>query len=424
MGLLSSTRTWIGKTLKLTDAGFWSAYYGGDSVTGKSVTAQTALQLSAVWSCVRLLSETVGTLPIGIFEHDARGGKNAARDHSLYRILHDQPHANLTAVEFWELVVAHIALWGNHYSRISRNGAGTIVALEPLNPEHMNDPEPDEDGNLQFIYNGPHGREELTEKDVFHVKGFGVNGRVGMSVIGFARNSFSISIATEEAAGKTFANGMQTAGFVQADKVLTKEQREKFNTALNEFTGSSNAGKTMLLEGGFTYQPLSLKPEDAQMLLSRGFNIEEVCRWFRVFPWMIGHSEKSTSWGTGLEQGNIAFLTYALRPYLSRIEQAIKRQLLTPVERKRYFAEFNLEGLLRADSAGRAALYSSYAQNGINTRNEIRARENLPPVEGGDVLTVQSNLINLESLGQQTGDQAAKAALKAWLLDEEPPRET
>lgn len=424
MGLLSATRAWIGKTIRLTDGDFWASYYGGESVTGKSVTAQTALQLSAVWSCVRLLSETVATLPLGIYERDADGGKKPQRDHPLYVLLHDQPHANLTSVEWLEVVIAHIALWGNHYSRVDRNSVGTIVALEPLNPEYMNDPEPDDDGNLIFVYNGEDGREELTERDVFHVKGFGVSGRVGLSVIGFARNSMGIAMATDEAAGKTFANGMQTAGFVQADKVLNDEQRKKFNTALKEFTGSSNAGKTMLLEGGFTYQPLSLKPEDAQMLLSRGFNIEEICRWFRVPPWMIGHTEKSTSWGTGLEQQNIAFLTYALRPYLTRIEQAVKRQLLSRSERRTLFAEFNLEGLLRADSAGRAALYSSYAQNGINTRNEIRARENLPPVEGGDVLTVQSNLIDLAQLGQNTDDQQAKQALKAWLLDEETPRES
>ncbi|WIX34139.1 phage portal protein [Salinicola sp. JS01] len=424
MGLLSATRNWIGKTIRLTDGAFWASYYGGESVTGKSVTAQTALQLSAVWSCVRLLSETVATLPLGVYERDNAGGKKARRDHPLYALLHDQPHANLTSVEWLEVVIAHIALWGNHYSRIDRNGAGIIVALEPLNPEHMNDPEPDDEGNLLFVYNGENGGETLTERDVFHVKGFGVNGRVGLSVIGFARNSMGIAMATDEAAGKTFANGMQTAGFVQADKVLNKEQRDKFNAALNEFTGSQNAGKTMLLEGGFTYQPLSLNPEDAQMLLSRGFNIEEICRWFRVPPWMIGHTEKTTSWGTGLEQQNIAFLTYALRPYLTRIEQAVKRQLMTRTERRTLFAEFNLEGLLRADSAGRAALYASFAQNGINTRNEIRARENLPPVEGGDVLTVQSNLISLAMLGQSTDDQKAKQALKAWLLDEEAPRET
>lgn len=424
MGLLTATRQWIGKTLRLTNGGFWQSYYGGDSIAGKSVTAQTMLQLSAVWSCVRLLSETVSTLPLGLYERDQRGGKRPVSNHSLYALLHDQPHANLTAVEYWELVVCHVAMWGNHYSRISRNGAGSIVSLEPLWPEFMNDPDYDDDGNLVFVYNGADGREELTEDEVFHVKGFGVNGRVGLSVIGVARNSISVAIATEETAGKMFANGMQSSGFVQADKVLTKDQRDTFRASLKEFTGSNNAGKTLLLEGGFTYQPLTMKPEDAQMLQTRAFNIEEICRWFRVPPWMIGHTEKSTTWGTGLEQQNIAFLTYSLRPYLSRIEQAVKRQLLTPGERTRYFAEFNLEGLLRADSAGRAALYSQMAQNGINTRNEIRGRENLPPLPGGDALTVQSNMIDLSALGQNTDDQQAKAALRAWLKEEEPPRET
>ncbi|WP_445621333.1 phage portal protein [Kushneria sp. Sum13] len=424
MGLLTATRQWIGKTLRLTDGGFWRSYYGGDSIAGKSVTAQTMLQLSAVWSCARLLSETVATLPLGLYERDQRGGKSAVSNHSLYALLHDQPHADLTAVEYWELVVCHVALWGNHYSRITRNGVGTVVSLEPLWPEHMNDPEHDEDGNLLFVYNGPDGREELGESEVFHVKGFGVNGRVGLSVIGVARNSISVALATEETAGKMFANGMQSSGFVQADKTLTSEQRKVFRENLQEFTGSNNAGKTLLLEGGFKYEPLTMKPEDAQMLQTRAFNIEEICRWFRVPPWMIGHTEKTTSWGAGMEQQNLLFLTYVLRPYLTRIEQAVKRQLLTPAERKRYFAEFNLEGLLRADSTGRAALYSQMSQNGIYTRNEIRARENMPPAPGGDALTVQSNMIDLSALGQNTDDQQAKAALRAWLGDKEPPRET
>lgn len=401
MGTLSNVYKWIGKTLKLTDGDFWQAYYSGDTSTGKIVNAQTALQLSAVWSCVRLLSETVATLPLGLYERDDAGNKKPARNHRLHGILHDQPHANLTAVEFWEMVIAHVALWGNHFSVISRVGLA-VSSLEPLHPEQISEVFTDENGRLKYKVERAGQVQTYDENEIFHVRGFGVAGLVGTSVIGMARQSFGLAIATEESAGKVFANGMQPSGFVEAPMVLKKEQRDAFRESLNDFTGSSNAGKTLLLEAGMQYKPLSMNPEDAQMLQTRAFNIEEVCRWFRVPPWMIGHTEKSTSWGTGLEQQMIAFLTFALRPYLARIEQAIRKSLLTPVERQRYFAEFNLEGLLRADSAGRAALYSQMAQNGIYTRNEIRSRENLPPIDGGDVLTVQSNLIAIDQLGKVT----------------------
>lgn len=164
------------------------------------------------------------------------------------------------------------------------------------------------------------------------------------------------------------------------------------------------------------YQPLSMNPDDAQMLQTRAFHVEEICRWFRVPPFMVGHSEKSTSWGTGLEQQMLGFLTFALRPYLSRIEQGIKKSLLPPAERAKYHAEFSLEGLMRADSAGRAALYASAAQNGWMTRNEIRELENWPPVDGGDELTVQSNLVPISLLGKITSTAtAAKSAVLTWL---------
>jgi HK97 family phage portal protein len=399
MGVLASAYSWVGRKFGLTTDDYFRWYAGSNGA--RAVNAQTAMQLSAVWSCVRLLSETVATLPLSLYERDEKGGKQVARGNPLYTLLHDQPHANLSAVEYWETVVAHVALWGNHYSRIVRV-RGRVVSLEPLNPDRMAEPRVNEAGELIYCYLGSRGEEILTEAEVFHVKGFGVTGTSGLSVVGMARQSMSLAMATEEAASKVFQNGMQPSGFIEAPMVLKTEQRKQFRESLEEFTGSANTGKTLLLEAGMKYSPLSMNPEDAQMLETRAFNIEEICRWFRVPPWMIGHTENSTSWGTGLEQQMIAFLTFALRPYLTRIEQAVKRSLLSPAERLSLFAEFNLEGLLRADSQGRAALYSQMAQNGVYTRNEIRARENLPPIEGGDVLTVQSNLVSLDQLGVPT----------------------
>lgn len=409
MGLLS----WIGKRIRLTDSGFWSAYFGTSNYAGKSVTAETAMQLSAVWSCVRLLSETIATLPVAVYRQDTSGRKTPARDHPLYSLLHDQPNADFTAAEYWEGTVACLCLWGNAYSERT-SSAGLTRSLTLLRPDWM-EVFRTPDGALRYRYHDPEDYRELGEDEIFHVRGFGVGLDVGLSPIAYARHSLGSAMAADEAAAKMFANGVQTSGFLSSDTTLTKEQREQFRENLKKFMGSENAGKLMVLEAGLKYQPLTLSPEDAQMLQTRAFNVEEICRWFRVPPFMIGHTEKSTSWGTGLEQQNIAFLTYALRPYLTRIEQAIKRQLIPRALRGQIFAEFNLEGLLRADSQGRAQLYSQMAQNGIMTRNEIRAKENLEPKDGGDDLTVQSNLVPLPQLGDARGAEAARESLRAWL---------
>lgn len=406
MGLLDR---WRGKRIKLTDGGFWTMFLGVDSYAGKPVTPDRALQLATVWSCVRLLSETIATLPLGVFEKNDEGHKQAAIGHPLYKLLHDQPNADFTAVEFWEGVVACLCLWGNAYAEKSTS-AGEIRALTLLRPECMT-VDRDENGALRYTYTGDGERRVYREGSIFHVRGFGAGLDTGLSPIAFARQTLGTAMAADEAAAKMFANGVRPTGVLTIDQVLKAEQREQLKKAIVEpMAGSANAGGIFTLEAGMKFQPITMNPEDAQMLETRAFHVEEICRWFRVPPFMIGHSEKSTSWGTGLEQQMIAFLTFALRPYLARIEQAVKRQLLSPVERLRFFAEFNLEGLLRADSQGRAALYNTFAQNGINTRNEIRARENLPPMPGGDVLTVQSNLVPLDQLGRFV-DERVKALM-------------
>jgi HK97 family phage portal protein len=196
------------------------------------------------------------------------------------------------------------------------------------------------------------------------------------------------------------------------DAVLKTDQREQIRTHVRSV---QDRGEFMVFEKGTGFHRLSMNPQDAELLSTRAFNVEEICRWFRVPPFMVGHSEKSTSWGTGIEQQMIGFVTFVLRPWCVRIEQSIRKNLLTPVEQNSYSAEFALEGLLRGDSGARSAFYASAGQNGWMTRNEMRRLENLPPVEGGDVLTVQSNLVPLDKLGEQPAGAAAADALKAWL---------
>ncbi|MGO1079945.1 phage portal protein [Inquilinus sp. CA228] len=375
------------------------------------MTVDSALQLATVWACIRLLAETISTLPLPVYRRNSKGQPEAAPDHPLYPLLHDQPNADMTAVNFWECVVACLCLWGDSYSEKSFVGQ-RIAALTPMRPD-LTRPFRRENGRICYAYSDPDGYRELDEDQVLHIKGFGIDGLKGLSPIGYARNSLGAAMATDEASSRVFANGLKTSGFVEVDKILKPDQRKQIEDMLTEFTGSGNAGRVMVLEAGFNYKQLTLPPEDAQMLQTRAFQVEEICRWFRVPPFMIGHTEKSTSWGTGLEQQMIGFLTFALRPYLTRIEQAVKKSLIVPAERGRVFAEFNLEGLLRADSQGRAALYNAGADHGWLKRNEIRRKENLPPEPGGEMLTVQSNMVPLDQLGRVASEQQVQAIAAA-----------
>lgn len=376
-----------------------AALASGMGGAGKAVTPDSALSLSTAWSCVRLLSETIGTLPLGVFERKGED-KVPARDLPLYELLHDSPNADQTAAEYWEGQVACLGLWGNGYSEKGYSGS-RLVSLTPLRPDLMRVAR-DRNGRRMYRYSDPKGLRELDEDRVFHLRGFGVGGDVGLSPISYARQTMGTALAADEVAAKFFGSGLQLSGFIDSGQPkLTPQQREDIAKLFERFMGSTNAAKLMVLEAGMKFLPLGMNPEDAQLLATRAFHVEEICRWFRVPPFMVGHTEKSTSWGTGLEQQMIGFLTFSLRPYLTRIEQAVKKQLIPAAERAKLFVEFNLEGLLRADSAGRAAIYTTFAQNGIADRNEIRGRENWPRREGADVLTVQSNLLPLDQLGQQ-----------------------
>lgn len=401
--LRKAIEPFLPRTFHATDPALARFTDGGrDTSSGKNVTVDTALNLSSVWACVRLISQTIATLPLVIYRQDDQGRTQVARDHPLYFLLHDQPNADMTSVEFWEAMVSCVLLMGNAYAKKDVNGLGEIVSLIPLPPERMT-VRRNQDGSLLYLFapwNNVGKPEELTEDQVFHIKGWSLNGMLGLSPISYARQTFGIAMAADEAAGKFFANGLNLSGFLSTGgEVLTDAQRERFRARLNELRGSSNAGKTMLLEGPFTYNSLSLSPDDAQLLSSREFSIEEICRWFQCPPHMIGHTAKSTSWGTGLEQQMMGFLTFTLNTWLNRIEKRISHSLIAPKERGIVWPKFNVEGLLRADSAGRAALYASAVQNGYKTRNEVRDLEDDPHMEGGDLLTVQSNMQRLDLVG-------------------------
>lgn len=356
--------------------------------TGEEVTASSALSLSAVWACTNLIAGTIATLPLVVYRQ--KGDERVAvKDHALYRLLHDSPNYDQTAVDFWEFIAASLELWGNAYARIERTN-GKVSGLHPINPAVIA-VRRRQDGAIEYRWTEDGRYYELTDRDVFHVRGFGGNPLGGMSTLHFGRQVFGVALAADRSAGTTFANGLRPSGVLKFAEWLKPDQRDLAETAMvAKFAGAQNTGKPMVLEGGVTWEALTLNPEDAQMLETRKFSVEEVCRLFGVPPHMIGHTEKSTSWGTGLEQQTLAFQKFTLRRRLKRIEQSIMKQLVTPEERSRgLIVDFNLEGLLRADSAGRASFYQTMTAIGAMTINEVRALENLPPVPGGETPRMQ-----------------------------------
>lgn len=376
---------------------------GARGDAGESVTEEGMLALSAVWACVNLIAGTIASLPLMVYRTSAEGVRTVARDHPLYRLLHDSPNFDQTALDFWEFVAASLELWGNAYA-LKELRSGVTTALTPIRPALMQ-VRRRQSGEIEYAWSDNGIRRVETERRVLHIRGFGGEPLGGMSTLHFGRHAFSLARAIDRSAGGMFANGLRPSGVLTFDQFLSEDQRQIVESKLvKKFTGAMNAGRPMVLEGGTKWEALTINPEDAQMLESRGFSVEEICRFFGVPPFMIGHTEKSTSWGTGLEQQTIAFQRFTLRRRLKRIEQALAKQLLTAEDRAEGIViEFNLEGLLRGDSAGRAAFYRSMTSIGAMTINEVRALENLPPVPGGDVPRMQSQNIPITDAGSLEG---------------------
>jgi HK97 family phage portal protein len=412
----SAVLNWLG--FGLTDVEQWQILYGRDSKSGTSVTADNAMTLAAVWACVRLVAQTIATLPVGVYRA-TETGREYVQKHPLNRVIRFKASNDMTATVFWECIAASAILRGNGFAEIERSGA-RIVGLDFLHPDRLTWRKL-QAGGYEFTYIDDFGvRRVIDERDIFHVPGFTTCGPFGMSVIKYGVEVLGSALAANQAASSTFKNGLLPTTYFKMEKLLTPAQREEFRENLKELAGSLNAGKQPLLEGGMDVGTVGINPKDAQLLETRAFTIEEVCRWFGVPPSMVGHTDKASSWASSAESLNLWFLQYGLRPWLKRIESSIWDRLLTPAEQADHYAEFNVEGLLRADTSGRTSFYSTALQNGWMSRNEVRRLENLPPVEGGDTYTAQSNLLPLDQLGGQGADSnAVRSALLNWLREPE-----
>ena len=367
--------------------------------SGKHVTVDSALQLSAVFSCVSLISETVSTLPLKIYQRKADGSRDVAVKHPLYNLLCRSPNYEMTPSRFMLMIVASICLWGNSYIEIIRSASGRIISLNPLLPQNMVVTRNKLNKMLKYTYTESGAKREITEKNMMHIRGFGIDGVMGLFKVQKARETIGAAQAAEEAAAKFFENGLQTSGLLSAQGKLTPDQRDSLRDNMKKFMGSKNAGKMMVLENGMQYHGITMNPEAAQMLETRTFEIEEICRWFRVPPFMVGHLDKQSSWASSVEGMNMQFLTNTLRPLLVNIEQEIARCLIGAAEFETYYVEFGVEGLLRADSKGRAEYYASALINGWYNRDEVRRKENEAPIPGGHIYTIQSALIPLDQVG-------------------------
>jgi HK97 family phage portal protein len=385
----------------LTDSRFVaklvSMLSGRETYTGRAIDDVSAMQISTVFACVRLLSQTMGTLPLGVYTRDDSGNAKKV-DHELADVLVDTPNEDMTSQEYVEALTTNLSLRGNGYALVDRSASGRVTRLYPMVSA---DVQPMRDKLSRVVYKVAGEKDPLPADRVWHVKGFGSNGLVGLSPIGAAAQAMGLALTMEEFSARFFGNGARMSGVVKAKEWLTEEQRPVAKALIDEmYSGASNAHKTMLLEGGMDYTQLSVTPEEAQFLLTRGFSVKEICRFFGVPPHMVADLEKSAF--TNIEQQSQDFVTTGMLPLARRFEQSGARRLLSLAERKRLFLRFNFEGLLRADSAARAALYGVFLDKGVSTRNEVRALENWPrsDAKGMDDFTVQAQMVPIEKLGQ------------------------
>lgn len=386
-------------------AGAGYRFFLGNSTSGKRVNERSSMQMTAVYSCVRILSEAVASLPLLVYEQSDSHSQRA-RDHPLYFLLHDEPNPEMTSFIFRETLMTHLLLWGNAYAQIIRNGKGEVVALYPLMPDRMK-VDRDENGQLYYEYQvstadpkvNPAGTVRLAPEDVLHVPGLGFDGLVGYSPIAMAKNSIGMAIACEEYGAKFFAHGAAPSGVLEHPGVL-KDPSKLRDSWQATFGGSANSGKVAVLEEGVKYTPISIDPQQAQFLETRKFQINEIARIFRVPPHMVGDLEKSSF--SNIEQQSLEFVKYTLDPWVSRWEQAMTKILLTEEEKKKYTIKFNVDGLLRGDYQSRMNGYAIARQNGWMSANDIRRLEEMDPIPeeaGGDLYLVNGNMLPLQQAG-------------------------
>ena len=394
-------------------------YLFGPTTSGKTVNEFTAMQTTAVYSCVRILAEAVASLPLHVYRYK-ENGKERVYNHHLYHILHNEPNTEMSSFVFRETLMSHLLIWGNAYAQIIRDGAGRVVALYPLLPNKMTVSR-DKNGEIYYIYTTTsdenpnfkdYGSVVLRKQDVLHIPGLGFDGLVGYSPIAMAKNAVGMTIATEEYGASFFANGANPGGVLEHPGVLKdpKKVRDSWNEV---YRGTAKAHKIAVLEEGMKYQQIGIPPEEAQFLETRKFQINEIARLYRIPPHMVGDLEKSSF--SNIEQQSLEFVKYTLDPWVIRWEQAMQRSLLLPKEKQEFFIRLNVDGLLRGDYQSRMNGYSVARQNGWLSANDIREMEDMNPIpdeEGGNLYLINGNMTKLKDAGLFGGQGQSESANK------------
>ncbi|WAT01514.1 phage portal protein [Rouxiella chamberiensis] len=402
-GWFARLQSWfVGGRLVTPNQGSQSGPVSASGHLGDSaVNDERVLQISTVWRCVSLISTLTACLPLDVFETDKDNNRSKVdMNNPLARLLRYSPNQYMTAQEFREAMTMQLCFYGNAYALVERNSVGDVISLLPLQSANMDVKMVGK--NLVYRYQRDAEYADFTQREIFHLKGFGFTGLVGLSPIAFACKTAGVAVAMEDQQRDFFANGAKSPQILSTgDKVLAKEQRDQLQENFKEIAGGPVKKRLWILEAGFSNAPIGVTPQDAEMMASRKFQVSELARFFGVPPHLVGDVEKSTSWGTGIEQQNLGFLQYTLQPFISRWENSIQRWLLKPADVGRLHAEHNLDGLLRGDSTARAAYMKAMGDAGLRTINEMRRTDNMPPLAGGDVATRQSQNVPLTDLGKQ-----------------------
>ena len=426
-------RNWLRGRVKPVENHQLSTSYSflfGPTSAGRPVTERSAMQMTAVYSCVRILAEAIAGLPLHVYRYKDGGGKEKALEHPLYRLLHDEPNPEMTSFVFRETLMTHLLLWGNAFAQVVRNGLGEVIGLYPLQPNRMSVGRDLDSKALYYEYQtswdepaGQYQTIRLTPSDVLHVPGLGFDGLVGYSPIAMAKNAIGLAQATEDYGASFFANGAAPGGVLEHPGTIKDPSRVRESWQAT-FGGARNGNKVAVLEEGMKYTPISVSPEQAQFLETRKFQLNEIARIFRIPPHMIGDLEKSSF--SNIEQQSLEFVKYTLDPWVIRWEQAITKTLLNPREKQQLFVKFNVEGLLRGDYQSRMEGYAVARQNGWMSANDIRELENLDRIEaadGGDLYLVNGNMLPLPMAGAYADSRQAKEGSPGDEVPEEEPRE-
>lgn len=384
----------------------WFAGGRAETNAGPVVTVSSAMQMVAVYSCIDILARTVGSMPLYLYRRLPDGGKELARKHPLFALMRRRPNPEMTAMRYRSTLQGHLASWGNAYSYIDWAGNGYPRAIWPIRPDRVDVQRVN--GNLVYRYypgsdDMRHGTGVIIPRDnMLHIPGFGFDGVIGYSPLSLAREAVGLGLATEEFGARFFGSGTHPGIIVEHPDKLGPQAHANLKKSLAEaYSGLGNAHRLMLLEEGMKATKIAINPQDSQFLETRKFQINEICRLFHVPPHMLADVEKSTSWGSGIEEQNIGFITHTMRPWFVLWEEELSAKLLLESEQDEYFFEFDMMALLRGDSVKRWTAYIMGKRNGILNADEIRGWENLNPIPDGKgkEYIIEKNMMGLSDLG-------------------------